>query len=78
MVKYIPGAVTDQYNAAHLADELRRISVALQYTNRIPRYAVEPAKPENGDVIYAIDPLATTLGSGAGLYAREEGAWVKL
>lgn len=39
--------------------------------------AAEPARFQNGDVVYA-DGASWNPGSGAGLYERRSGAWVKL
>jgi hypothetical protein len=39
--------------------------------------AAEPEKIQNGDLVYA-DGSNWNPGSGAGLYERRAGAWVKL
>lgn len=81
MPKYSPGAIPNEATPAlraYLNDELRRIAGALDITYHIERSGAAPARPQDGDIIYAIDPLATSLGSGEGFYGRENGAWVKL
>lgn len=64
-----------------LADQFR--SIATYSRNPTPTtltlavLGAEPSKPTNGMLVYA-DGTSWNPGSGAGVYAYESGAWVKL
>ena len=64
-----------------LASELRRIANSLAHPEAEVQYlvplAAEPTRLQDGMVVYA-DGTNWNPGSGAGLYARESGAWAKL
>lgn len=61
-----------------LATELRRIANALRHESlELEVLAAEPERYADGKVVYA-DGTNWNPGSGAGIYAREGGAWVKL
>lgn len=62
-----------------LARELRRIAnaVGTADTVTLEQLAAEPARLADGMVVYA-NGTDWNPGSGAGVYAREAGAWVKL
>jgi len=46
------------------------------FGTRMPTMTAPPADPQNGDLIYA-DGTSWNPGSGEGIYAYENGAWVK-
>lgn len=84
MTAYVPKTVpldTPPGLRDWLASELRRIANRLTepestiYT--FEPLAAEPARLADGMVVYA-DGTNWNPGSGAGLYARESGAWSKL
>jgi hypothetical protein len=58
----------------HIADTLVAPSVT---TLHLETLYIEPARPYDGDVVLA-DGVEWNPGSGAGVYARISGAWVKL
>ena len=64
-----------------LFSELKRIANALMEPSsdayQLDPLAAEPARIRDGMVVYA-DGTNWNPGSGAGIYAREAGAWVKL
>lgn len=66
---------------AWLAQQLRDIANTLAAPDvlrlRLAVLGAEPEKYANGDVVYA-DGANWNPGSGAGVYARVSGAWVKL
>ena len=62
---------------AWLAEQTRRIAAAVNQGLFATPTGVEPARPRNGLIVYAIDPWATVLGA-EGFYGYENGAWVKL
>lgn len=78
-----PTAVPGSFAAMRgwLAGQLRIIADTLSApTVRVVTFAqlsAEPAKIGNGDVVFA-DGSNWNPGSGAGVYARVSGAWVKL
>lgn len=77
---YTPDAVPDNAPSAlkaWLADQLRRIAGELNQGVFATPLGVEPARPRNGMIAYAIAPWATSLG-GEGFYGYEAGSWVKL
>lgn len=82
MSRYEPAPVPagiPQRVQLYIADELRKIAIAfggVDNLHLVPR-AEEPARYSDGMVVYA-DGTNWNPGSGAGLYAREGGAWVKL
>ena len=83
-MRYVPKTVPLNTPAGlrdWLASELRRIANALaepavEVQHLVP-LAAEPSRREDGMVVYA-DGTNWNPGSGAGVYAREAGAWVKL
>lgn len=82
MSLYVPTPVPRSLSRAlraWLADELRRIANALNCVDNLTLdpLAAEPAKLSDGMVVYA-NGTDWNPGSGAGVYARESGAWVKL
>lgn len=77
---YTPDVVPDDTPAglkAWLAEQVRRIAANLNQGVFATPTGVEPARPRNGLIVYAIDPWATVLGA-EGFYGYENGAWVKL
>lgn len=66
---------------AWLARQLREVASTLARPTvhgvRFALLAAEPSRFQNGDVVYA-DGTNWNPGSGAGVYARVSGAWVKL
>lgn len=78
---YIPAAPPAQLSPEarrFLDEELARIAACInQRAVYLPVLAAEPAKPEDGMLVYA-DGTNWNPSSGAGVYAREAGAWVKL
>lgn len=77
--RYRPSALpadTPPALKAWLADEFRRVSVALQHTHHLEILTEEP-RAEDGEIVYA-DGTSWDPGSGEGFYGRENGAWVKL
>jgi hypothetical protein len=82
-VAYTPGQLPGRSEdlLRFLYDELRRI--AEEFANpqvrglRFYKLYKEPAKFEDGDVVYA-DGTEWDPGAGVGLYARIGNAWVKL
>lgn len=82
MSRYVPSAVPQSLSRglrAWLANELRRIANSLDCVNNLTLepLAAEPARLSDGMVVYA-NGTDWNPGSGAGVYARESGAWVKL
>lgn len=63
--------------AAWLADQLRRVAAELNAGTRVEPTGIAPARPRNGDIAYALDPWATTLGFG-GFVGFENDAWRQL
>ncbi len=81
-MRYVPTAVptnTPRGLRDWLATELRRIANAFASTNNLTLepLAAEPSRLTDGMVVYA-NGSDWNPGSGAGVYARESGAWVKL
>jgi len=77
---YTPGVIPNDCPpalAAWLAEQLRRISNELNDLPFVKPQGVEPPRPRDGLVAYALDPWAATL-SGPGFYGYESGVWVKL
>lgn len=66
---------------AWLADQFRSIATYLRNptptTITLAVLGVEPSNPTNGMIVYA-DGTKWNPGSGAGVYARVSGSWVKL
>lgn len=61
-----------------LDEELRRIADKVNAGEIYAQpLAAEPAKPENGVIVYA-DGTNWNPGSGQGFYGYENGSWVKL
>lgn len=80
MPRYVPSPVPHDAPRglkAWLADQLRQVSGALRNVNRLDVLTAEPDRPEDGMIVYA-DGVGWNPGAGAGVYARESGAWVKL
>lgn len=80
MATYKPTAVPASIPAAArswLATQLERIANAINASPRLKILHAEPARYENGDIVYA-DGSDWNPGSGEGFYGREGGAWVKL
>jgi hypothetical protein len=78
--QYIPGAIptdTPPGIKRWLADELRRVSLAIRHSNHFDVTSTAPAKPQDGEIYYA-DGTGWDPGSGEGFYGREAGAWTKL
>lgn len=65
--------------ARYLAGEFRRLAnaVGTAETVTLTIRNAAPGKIEDGMIVYA-DGTNWNPGSGAGVYAREAGAWVKL
>lgn len=81
-MKYVPTPVPVALQRglrAWLANELRRIAAAFDSVSalNLEQLAAEPDKLEDGMVVYA-NGTDWNPGSGAGIYGREGGAWVKL
>jgi hypothetical protein len=79
-VAYQPDPIPDSVDPAlkaWLADQLRRLAGEVNQGVFATPTGVEPTRPRNGMVAYAVDPWATTLGA-EGFYGYEDGAWVKL
>lgn len=81
-MRYVPSPVPSDAPRglrAWLIAELRRIAGSFANIDNLSLtpLAAEPERYENGDVVYA-DGANWNPGSGAGVYARESGAWVKL
>ena len=81
---YEPTAIPHAFppgSRAWLALQLRRIADVLSapvvLSVRFVETHVEPARYENGDM-YLADGTDWNPGSGAGLYIRLAGAWVKI
>jgi hypothetical protein len=78
-----PSAVPSTFQAVRswLAAQLREVADTLAApTVQGVTFAIlaeEPARSDNGDVVYA-DGSNWNPGSGAGLYERRSGAWEKL
>ena len=73
------GELTAENVHRYLEQELLAISRALQETQALelrPIFAA-PTRPRDGMIIYA-DGTSYNPGSGEGVYAYENGAWVKL
>ena len=86
MTKYYPESLTFPISAEDRAmyewifRELNRISQTMNdYGVRmtLEKQYVAPTKPQDGDVVYA-DGTSWNPGGGVGMYARINGAWVKL
>ena len=64
-----------------LANQLREVAKLLARPTvtgiAFAQLAAEPERYQNGDVVFA-DGTNWNPGSGAGLYERRSGAWVKL
>ncbi len=77
MSRYVPGPVTDR-ELAEQADALSGALDAIETSSvTLDVLTAEPAVVRDGMIVYA-DGSAWNPGSGAGVYAREAGAWVKL
>ena len=83
-MKYTPTAIPQDAQPglrAWLAEQLRAIANSLsapQVTSiHFDILTAQPARYQNGDVVYA-DGTNWNPGSGAGVYARVSGSWVKL
>lgn len=82
---YVPGVPPEvqttelQGVVGWLESELLQISVFLQEQPYVllTELHVEPSKPRDGMMVYA-DGSNWNPGSGEGIYARENGSWVKL
>lgn len=77
---YVPRAVPTSFDARWLHEELQRI--AQEWQQRVPYLYLQtlyaaPDKIRDGMVVMA-DGTTWNPGSGAGVYARVSGAWVKL
>jgi hypothetical protein len=81
-MRYVPKTVplnTPSGLRDWLASELNRIANALRGVDNLELtpLAAQPARIRDGMIVYA-DGTNWNPGSGAGVYAREAGAWVKL
>ena len=79
-LRYSPGPIPNDCPPelkSYLANELRRVSGALNATVHVDVIGAEPSRAQDGDIVYA-DGTAWNPGSGEGFYGRENGAWVKL
>lgn len=76
--KPAPSSVPDNIRD-YIEQELVAISRELQETVAVDLRPVhaEPTRPRDGMIIYA-DGTDFDPGSGEGVYARENGSWVKL
>ena len=85
MTKYFPEppvVPTNEENRAlldYVYRELNRISasLAVDVSLTIEKVFVAPARPQDGDIVYA-DGTSWNPGSGAGVYAYLNGVWEKL
>ncbi len=78
-MSYQPSIVPGGAWRAWLAGELRSIASAINEPEfiKLTELNAEPEKLENGMIVNA-DGTNWNPGSGAGIYARIAGAWVKL
>lgn len=81
-MSYTPSAVPQSFAQglrAWLARELRIIANAIDTVDNLSLVplAAEPTRLADGMIVYA-NGTDWNPGSGAGVYARESGAWVKL
>lgn len=82
MSKYthrLPPPSSDDQLVRYLADEFRRIEIALGllYEGKQTILYDPPARPQDGMLVYA-DGTSWNPGSGRGLYERVGGVWSKL
>ena len=79
--KYFPKRTPQEYSPEYLADELQKISFAIDQLS-IGQFDVQyvaPDKPRQGRVAYASGGSGWDPGSGEGLYLYTSGgSWVKL
>ncbi len=78
-MKYVPEACpgNPEEISEYLMRELYRVQSALEQMHTHDIVHTAPTRPTEGQVIYA-DGTDWNPGSGAGLYERKGGAWVKL
>lgn len=78
--KYFPKRTPDEYSPGFIAEELQKISFAVD-TLSLGQYEVQyvaPSKPRQGRVVYA-DGTTWNPGAGEGLYLYTSGGtWSKL
>lgn len=66
---------------AWMFNELRRLSEVLNTQTdrlRLAELNAAPAKPRDGDLVYADGTNFNPTGGGEGVYARVGGSWTKL
>lgn len=74
--RYQPQTVPPQFDQIFLANELLRISLALEVLSKgdLPTLNVAPEKPRDGNIAFA-DGTNWNPGSGAGFYGYHSGGW---
>lgn len=83
MTRYVPAPIPNRPDPAALAqwvlNELKDIANSFKSIDnlRLRIRTAAPAHPQNGMVVYA-DGTNWNPGAGLGVYAYENGAWVKL
>ncbi len=77
---YVPRQPPEKYDPAWLQQEQQNIAAAMQEPQDSVRLNVLYAAPERiyEDMVVRADGSVWNPGSGAGVYARVGGAWVKL
>lgn len=76
-----PPPVDQKQLGAWLFGELRRLAEILnqqQERVRLAELNAAPAKPRDGDLVYADGTNFNPTGGGEGVYARVGGSWTKL
>lgn len=77
---YTPSAIPDDTPPAlkaWLADQLRQVALELNLRPRLTPQGVAPTRPQQGQLVYAVDPWATDLG-GEGVYVFNGMTWEAL
>lgn len=77
---YTPSAIPDDITPAlkaWLADQLRQVALELNLRPRLTPQGVAPTRPQQGQLVYAVDPWATDLG-GEGVYVFNGMTWEAL
>lgn len=79
--KYFPKRTPDEYSPGFIAEELQKISFAVDQLS-LGQYEVQyvaPSKPRQGRVVYASGGSGWDPGAGEGLYLYTSGGtWSKL
>ena len=77
---YTPSPIPDETPPAlkaWLADQLRQVALELNLRPRLVPQGVAPTRPQQGQLVYAVDPWATDLG-GEGVYVFNGSTWSAL